>query len=324
MIKRSRYIVILGILFGYVLLQFLWWEVLLVRQNGAIINEQQKLIEITSTNQAKLKTDIENLHRRKKTQTIMIVSEGTVVLLLLLYGIVKIKQSLDKEAKLNQQQRNFFLSITHELKTPIAATKLQLQTLQKQKLNPETQNELIGSALLETERLNLLIDNVLMASSLDNNQLNFKLEPCDLSLEVEKIVNRYYSKEIEKKELDLIVQKNISAKIDVNAFPSVITNLITNAFKYSKDNKKVLVELKKQNAKIYLSISDQGCGISEEDKTKIFDRFYRAGNEETRSSKGTGLGLFIVKYIIDKHNAVINVRNNPPKGTVFEIEFYAA
>lgn len=322
--KKSRYIVILGLLFGYILFQFMWWEILLVRQNGTIINEQQKLLEITSTNQAKLKTDIENLHRRKKTQTIMIVSEGTVFLLLLLYGIVKIKQSLDKEAKLNQQQRNFFLSITHELKTPIAATKLQLQTLQKQKLNPETQNELICSALLETERLNLLIDNVLMASSLDNNQLNFKLEPCDLSLEVEKIVNRYYSKEIEKKELDLIVQKNISAKIDVNAFPSVITNLITNAFKYSKDNKKVLVELKKQNAKIYLSISDQGCGISEEDKTKIFDRFYRAGNEETRSSKGTGLGLFIVKYIIDKHNAVINVRNNLPKGTVFEIEFYAA
>ena len=322
--KKSRYIVILGLLFGYILFQFMWWEILLVRQNGTIINEQQKLLEITSTNQAKLKTDIENLHRRKKTQTIMIVSEGTVFLLLLLYGIVKIKQSLDKETKLNQQQRNFFLSITHELKTPIAATKLQLQTLQKQKLNPETQNELICSALLETERLNLLIDNVLMASSLDNNQLNFKLEPCDLSLEVEKIVNRYYSKEIEKKELDLIVQKNISSKIDVNAFPSVITNLITNAFKYSKDNKKVLVELKKQNAKIYLSISDQGCGISEEDKTKIFDRFYRAGNEETRSSKGTGLGLFIVKYIIDKHNAVINVRNNLPKGTVFEIEFYAA
>jgi two-component system, OmpR family, phosphate regulon sensor histidine kinase PhoR len=322
--KKSRYIVILGLLFGYILFQFMWWEILLVRQNGVIINEQQKLLEITSTNQATLKADIDNLHHRKKMQTIMIVGEGTVFLLLLLYGLVRIKQSHDKETKLNQQQRNFFLSITHELKTPIAATKLQLQTLQKQKLNPETQNELISSALLETERLNLLIDNVLMASSLDNNQLNFKLEPCDLSSEVEKIVTRYYKKEIEKNELDLIVQSNINANIDVHAFPSVITNLITNAFKYSKENKKVRIELKKQNSKIYLSISDYGCGISEEDKTKIFERFYRAGNEETRSSKGTGLGLFIVKYIVDKHNAVISIRNNLPLGTVFEIEFHAA
>src|SRR4051812_22276227 len=121
--SRTRALVILSVLLGYVLLQFIWWEILLVTQNGKIINEKQKLIEITSTNRDQLKADIAFLHHKKKMQTIMIVSEGTVFLLLLLFGIYKIKQAQDKEIALNNQQRNFFLSITHELKTPIAATK---------------------------------------------------------------------------------------------------------------------------------------------------------------------------------------------------------
>jgi two-component system phosphate regulon sensor histidine kinase PhoR len=318
---KSRSIVIFSVLFAYILLQFLWWEILLVRQNGRIIEEKQKLVELTSTNEMQLKQDILVLHHKQKMQTVMIVSEGTVFLLLLLFGIYKIKQAHDKETLLNNQQKNFFLSITHELKTPIAATKLQLQTLQKQKLDASTQQELIENALLETERLNMLIDNVLLASRLETGEFIFKKEKQDLGEAVFSVLNRYYRPEMAAGEIKTDIPGSFPAEIDLNVFPSVITNLVDNALKYSGAQKDIKVSLEKRKNSVALLVTDQGWGISDADKEKIFTKFWRAGNEETRNSKGTGLGLYIVKYIVNKHNARIRVKNNRPHGSIFEVEF---
>lgn len=321
---KSRSIVIFSILFGYILLQFIWWETLLVRQNGNIINEKQKLIELSSTNEVRLKQDINALHHKKQMQTIMIVGEGTVFLLLLLFGIYKIKQAHDKETQLNNQQKNFFLSITHELKTPIAATKLQLQTLQKQKLDEATRTELVTNALLETERLNMLIDNVLLASRLETGEFIFAREKQNLSEFIFSVAKRYYKNELAKGELILKIGENISLDIDSHAFPSIITNLVDNALKYSVAPKEITIELEAKKSQVLLRVSDKGFGISETDKSKVFSKFFRAGNEETRRSKGTGLGLYIVSYIVGRHNGKITVKNNVPKGSIFEIEFYEA
>jgi two-component system phosphate regulon sensor histidine kinase PhoR len=255
---------------------------------------------------------------------VMIVSEGTVFLLLLLFGIYRIKQAYDKETFLNNQQKNFFLSITHELKTPIAATKLQLQTLQKQKLSEELRQELIRNALSETERLNLLIDKVLLASRLETGGFITKKEKQNLGEFTGALLRRYYHREMEAGELRFRELAEVWHEIDVNAFPSVITNLVDNALKYSGPQKDVLVELEEQNGGPVLKVSDQGCGVSDADKQKIFGKFFRAGNEETRHSKGTGLGLYIVRDILNKHQALITVKDNEPRGSIFEIQFYVA
>lgn len=321
---KSRSAVILSVLFGYIILQFLWWEVLLVRQNSKIINENQKILELTTTNETQLRTDIAKLHEKKTKQTWMIVGEGTVFLLLLLFGLYRIKQAQEKEDQLTRQQENFFLSITHELKTPIAATKLQLQTLQKQQLSADIQKELIAGALLENERLNMLIDNVLVASRLETGEFIFKKDKTNLSNLIHQIVNRYYKTAIQNGELKVFIDDDIFCEVDEHYFPSVVTNLIDNAFKYSKEEKNIEIRLSKKNNKALLSVSDTGVGISDTDKEKVFAKFYRAGNEETRSSKGTGLGLYIVKYIINKHGATIAIKNNIHSGSIFEIEFEAA
>ena len=315
---------ILTILFGYIILQFLWWEVLLVRQNGKLIEEKQKILELTSISESKLRKDIIDLHTKKTKQTWMIVGEGTVFLLLLLYGINQIKLARKKENELNKHQENFFLSITHELKTPIAATKLQLQTMQKQQLTVEQQQELIKGALVETERLNQLIDNVLMAGRLDSGQLNFEKEKTDLSKLVKDLLNRYYKDALQNGTLTYDIESGLMVKIDSHYFPSIITNLIDNAFKYSSNSPNVKVELKKSSNNVLLSIQDNGIGITLEERDLIFKKFIRSGNEETRKTKGTGLGLYIVKYLVNQHNAKINVKQNQPKGSIFEIEFNAA
>jgi signal transduction histidine kinase len=319
---KSRSILFFSILFGYVLLQFTWWEILLVKQNDKIITEKQKLIELSTPDESRLISEIKELHEKKKMQTLMIVGEGTVFLLLLLFGVYKVKQAHDKENYLNRQQKNFFLSITHELKTPIAATKLQLQTLQKQKLDPEIRQQLITNALLETDRLNTLIDNVLFASRLESNEFLFKREKQNLSDFISLVLNRYYKNEIEKGEIKMMIEPQIQYELDVNALPSVITNLLGNALKYSNAEKEITVSLKKFEKYIALEVSDKGLGIAEQERKKIFDKFYRSGNEETRRSKGTGLGLYIVDYILKKHNASIRVKDNTPQGSIFEITFY--
>jgi signal transduction histidine kinase len=321
---RSRSILILSILFSYILLQFLWWEVLLVKQNGNIISEKQKLVALSSTDSDQIQKQIDALQRKKHMQTFMIVGEGTVFLLLLLFGIYKIKQAMDKEMYLSQQQKNFFLSVTHELKTPIAATKLQLQTLQKQSLDEATRKTLLGNALNETERLNSLIDNILIASRLESREFKFQVAATDLSALVVATGKRYFSQQLSNATLTVHSPKAVQVNIDEQAFQSVIINLLDNAFKYSTSQPHVSISVEEKATKCFLRVADQGIGIAENEKMKVFDKFYRSGNEDTRRTKGTGLGLFIVYYIVRMHEGQIRILNNKPSGSIFEIELNVA
>jgi hypothetical protein len=151
---------------GYIVLQFLWWEILLVRQSNAIITLKQNIAALSSTDDSIILRDIEFLQQKKIKQVYMIVGEGTVFLLIMLFGIYKVRKSIKREAELANQKSNFILSVSHELKTPIAATKLQLQTLLKHELERDKQKELLNNALTETVRLHKLVDNVLMANQI--------------------------------------------------------------------------------------------------------------------------------------------------------------
>jgi len=312
---------IFTVLVGYIVLQFLWWEVLLVRQSNEIIYEKQKLAALSSTDDNIIKRDIESLQQKKTKRLYMITGEGTVFLLILLYGVYKVRKSVKKETQLAKQQKNFILSVSHELKTPIAATKLQLQTLLKHDLDREKQKELLNNALSETERLGKLVENVLMANQIENNNLLAHKEEIDLSEFTERIVKRYFADYINSGSLSTSIAPGIQYRIDKDLYPSILINLIENAIKYSYNDVKVEIVLKPLNQKPLLEIKDQGAGISDDDKQKVFQKFFRAGNENTRKAKGTGIGLFIVKHICELHQAKVAVLNNTPKGSIFQIQF---
>ena len=317
--SKSRSIVILSILFGYILLQFLWWEVLLVRQTSQIINEKQKLTELAIADANRLQEEVAKLHAKKVKQTVMIVGEGTVFLLLLLFGIYKIKQAVAREAELATQQKNFFLSITHELKTPISATKLQLQTLQREGIDEEMRALLVNNALKETDRLNALIDNVLFASRLESTQFKLRKEAIDFGVYLSDLLNRYYSAPLEKGYLKIEKTRDLRVNIDPEYFQSVLTNLIDNAYKYGGPEAIVNLHLIREADQVVLEVCDNGTGIAETEREKIFEKFYRVGDEETRRSKGTGLGLHIVHSLVMQHGGKIKYRNNEPQGSIFEI-----
>ncbi len=292
----------------------------MVRQNNALIAERQKLMELSVSDPILLKTEIDKLQKSKKTKMYMVVGEGTIFLLLLLYGINLIRKANRKEHEYLDQKNNFLLSITHELKTPLATTKLQLQTLKKHQLSAEKQQELIEIALNQNERLNSLIDNVLLATRMQENDYQMNKENVDLSDMVTKIASVNYRAAIESGNLKLNIQPSVQCFVDRLAFPSILTNLIDNAFKYSGDLDDVSINLKKKDNSVMIEVADRGIGIKDGEKLKIFDQFYRSGSEETRKTKGTGLGLFIVKYLVEKHGGSIVVRDNLPSGSVFEIQ----
>jgi len=239
----------------------------------------------------------------------------------LLFGLHKIKQAQDREMALTSQQNNFFLSVTHELKTPIAATKLQLQTLQKQKLEKAMQDQLITNALQENERLNGLIDNILLASRLGAGEMILKKERQDITQLTTDIVHRYYRQATEKGLITLLPSPQIFVSVDTHAYTSVVTNLVENALKYGGNEGDVKVGVRQEKKKVFLTVTDEGPGIGNKEKKKIFDRFYRTGNEETRSSRGTGLGLYIVSTLVHKHGGTVRVTDNTPKGSRFEATF---
>lgn len=319
MSKRTT--LIFSVLVGYIVLQFLWWEVLLVRQSDNIILLKQNIAALSSSDDNIILRDIADLQKKKNARVYMIVGEGTVFLLILLFGVYQVRKSIKKETELANQKSNFILSISHELKTPIAATKLQLQTLLKHDLERDKQKELLNNALNENNRLHKLVDNVLMANQIENNNLSIQKEQLNLSELLENTVKRYFLEHLEKNHVTLTIEPNIIYEGDKELLPSIFINLIENAIKYSFEDIKIEVILKKLNGNTVLEISDQGCGILDQEKETVFQKFFRSGSENTRKTKGTGIGLFIVKSICDLHQITIKLANNQPKGSIFQIQF---
>ncbi len=123
-----------------------------------------------------------------------------------------------------------------------------------------------------------------------------------------------------KRQFTTKIEAGISFEGDPVGLTSVVTNLVENAVKYSDPGEHIKIELEKTNNNIFITVADTGQGIAERERENVFRKFYRVGNEETRSAKGTGLGLYIVKQIVEQHEGKISVIDNKPQGSVFRVE----
>ncbi|MEO7530656.1 MAG: HAMP domain-containing sensor histidine kinase [Sediminibacterium sp.] len=321
--KPSKLVVVslvYWVLLTYMVAALLWWFIALEKQNH----------DITAIRLTELKKDdpayytnslaIEEANKRKTAQYI---GEGSTFLALILLGAVYVYRATRRQLRMSQQQQNFMMAITHELKTPIAVAQLNLETLQKRKLDEDKQQKLISNTLQEANRLNTLCNNILFASQLDagayhanNEEINFSdmVEGC-----VDDCKNRFPQREI---------KENISESIYLNGevllLQMLVNNLLENALKYSPKESTVTISVVEASKKIIVTISDQGYGVADSEKKKIFDKFYRSGDENTRKAKGTGLGLYLCKKIAESHNGYISVTDNHPTGSSFAASFPVA
>ena len=316
---KSRPLLLFYILVAYVLLQFGWWSYLMIEQNNEIYHLKSEINLLHHEDPQLVIEKGNELEKKLQSRRMMIAGEGMVFILLLMIAFLRVRNTFNKEAKLASQQKNFLLSVTHELKSPIASVKLTLETLLKRDLEKEKQKEILSNAISDTDRLNNLVENILLASKIENSPFELHTENVNLSEYVEEGMKQTIQTFSPKQKIVLDIQPNVFFDIDKTIFPSIILNLFENAVKYSPENSMIKIILKEEGNGVVLSVQDEGTGISEEEKQNIFKKFYRVGNEEIRKTKGTGLGLYIVKYLAEKHNGTVVVKNNLPKGTIFEV-----
>jgi len=250
----------------------------------------------------------------------MILGEGAVFLVLLVLGILRTRSSFRKEAALAEQQKNFLLSVTHELKSPIASARLAHETLLHRELPREKQKELLADALLDVDRLHTLVENILLAARFDNHSFTLHPEPGDLSAFTSELCAKAAAGMARTHVLGAVITQGIRCRFDRLAYPSILLNLIENAVKYSPKGSEISIALVRKGSNAVLSVSDRGPGIPNDKKALVFRKFYRLGNEETRQTKGTGLGLYIVKSLTAAQGWQLRLEDHAEGGSVFEIE----
>jgi signal transduction histidine kinase len=304
--KEKRTLLLLYALGVYIALQLVWWGYLQVSLNREMLAH---IAEETGTDQSS--------NFQKKVW--MILGEGSVFLILLAIGFFRIRKNISGELRLARMEKTFLLSVTHELKTPIAAIKLMLETMKRGKTDPAANEKLIQDALRETQRLQTLSENILLVTRFDQPGGGFVFEQVNLSDIVKQCANRTRQSLGEKAILECSIVEDVQVQGDEQLLSALCMNLLENAFKYGGLAGKVLLQLSVKNNQAILIVSDFGPGIPESEQHLVFEKFYRIGNEETRKHKGTGLGLYLARNIARFHNARISVRNQEPQGAIFEI-----
>lgn len=315
-----RPLLVFYLLVFYIMIQLGWWAYLLIQLNTEVYTNKIELVKLREPESSAEKVMENALIKKLHERWGMVAGEGLVFLVLLILGITYTQRSFSKEFQLARQQKNFLLSVTHEFKSPLAAIKLNLQTIQKRELDRQRQENIIQRAIQETDRINNLVENALLAARIEAHNLEFQMEKFNLSECVNTTVQSRTG-EFKAHSITTEIEDNIFIKGDDLAISSVVLNLLENAEKYSPVDSGIKVVLKKIKHQAMLCIADNGIGIRDKEKVKVFEKFYRSGNEETRRTKGTGLGLYLVKYIADQHHAHIEIRDNKPVGTLFEVKF---
>ena len=292
---------------AYLVFQLVWWGWQLYKLQFAYLQHLK----------SEGATLPENALRNK---IFMIIGEGGVFLLLLFLGIWWIKKNVWQDLTRAQKEKNFLLAVTHELKTPIAAIRLNTQTLKNRKLTEEQSQDLCTDIITESNRLETLVNNILLATQFEQNTVLGNWQKTDLSALVEAQIKRFQQL-FPERTVNSNIHSNIFLQAEENMLVSLLFNLLENANKYSPVSEPISVLLKGSDHIVLLEISDFGIGIPNEERKSIFEKFHRVGNEETRSQKGTGLGLYIVKEICKAHKAEITISDNSPRGSRFQITF---
>lgn len=301
----------------YMIAAFIWWYISLEKQNIEIaFIKSQSVLMSDKAYGAKINA-INNYQLRKTKQ---FIGEGLTFLLLFLVGAIYVYRSLLKQLRYADQQQNFMMAVTHELKTPIAVAHLNLETLIKRDLEVAQQTKLLEATLKETKRLDHLSTNILLASQLDMGNYKANKQLVNVS-EIALNTLKSFQERFPTRPFNSFIQEGIQMLGEPLLIQLLFNNLIDNANKYAPISEPVFIQLEKSDVGVQFIIKDQGPGIPNAEKNKIFEKFYRIGDEVTRTTKGTGLGLYLCKQIATFHNATIQLSANEPSGCIFTVRF---
>jgi signal transduction histidine kinase len=235
------------------------------------------------------------------------------------------RYAIQEETKLLKQvdnlKQNFISLMSHDLKTPVAKISGIADILKIKFNNTPEQVELIDNVMNSTKELNDFINSILDLTKIESQNLTLRKESKDINKIIEGIVSKL---EFEASNKQMKIETDLSPlypiQVDTVLMNRVISNLIENALKYAGKGKTVWVKTWDEPEWVYIEVRDNGLGIGSNDLAHIFDKFYRVKNDSTHAIKGSGLGLYLVKYFIELHNGVISASSQLGEGTSFIIK----
>jgi signal transduction histidine kinase len=257
---------------------------------------------------------------RYRGRIVMIVSEGTFFAVLLFVLIALLVRILRREAELVRRHRNFLSAVTHELKSPLAAVRLALETVLSGRASGSDRERFLDNAMRDTERLQGLVQKVLEVTRYDRGGGELLFQETDLSGVVEDVVEDFRRRTRPSGAVvETAVEDDVWVELNEEAFGIVVSNLLENAIKYGGGPPRIGVRLSHDRGRALLEVRDNGPGIPEDELPFVFDRFFRGGDEMTRSTNGTGLGLYLVKQIVTAHRGTVTVVSTGREGTTFRV-----
>ena len=231
---------------------------------------------------------------------------------ILIFGLALTIRTVAHELELSKMKSDFVSTISHEFKSPLSSIRQLAEMLQSGRVPSENRRQEYYDVLVEqSERLTLLIDNILDFAKIEEGRKKFDFQVVDIGLLLKEIVSVIQDQVRHK---DFVIQlemgKSLPAiKADRESLTQAITNLIDNAIKYSGEAKNIIVRAFVEDQYLIITVKDFGIGIRKEEIDKVFERFYRGGDELTRTVKGSGLGLTLVKQIVEAHHGKVSVES---------------
>ncbi len=236
---------------------------------------------------------------------------------ILIFGMIA---STTRLRNLDAMRTEFIATVSHELRTPLSLIRLHAETLSHGRVpngKVETYHQTI---LTEAERLTGIVNNVLDFSRMERDKLKLHLEPTDLSALTEHIAETFHERlQQEGIALERNIAAGVAGAVDPIAYSQVVFNLLDNAIKYSNGTKTIQIELDVSNGWNILRVVDQGIGISDKLKKRVFKEFVRSDDRRVTARRGSGIGLSVAKRLVEKMNGTIEVADNQPNGSIFTV-----
>jgi signal transduction histidine kinase len=245
-----------------------------------------------------------------------------ILSLMIIGGLFLTKRMVSKEMAVARLKSDFVSNVSHELRTPLALIRLYAETLELGRINTQDKKEQYYRIIRkESERLTALINNILDFSRIEAGRKEYEFLETDIGELVRNTLDSYrYQVEQQGFELEEQIESNLpQVWVDREAIARALVNLVNNALKYSNREKFLGVKLYKEKSMVKLEVVDHGIGIERRDQTKIFEKFYRAGDPLVHNTKGSGLGLSLVRHISEAHGGDIEVESTPGRGSKFTL-----
>lgn len=260
------------------------------------------------------------------TYTLVYVGLSVASLGTLLLAMWMLLRLVRREMALAELKANFVADVSHELKTPLALIRLFAETLHDGRIpTDEKRQEYLAVILRESNRLTNLINNILDFARIEAGRKEYHLEPTDV-VKVVRDTYETYRPQLEHEGFAhrLSAPDNLPAvDADPDAIAQIVVNLLNNAIKYSREEKDVVIELTPDTRRgrrgVLISIHDRGIGIKPEDRVRLTEGFFRASDPHVRERGGTGLGLSLVKHIVEMHQGSLDIETRLVKGSTFRV-----